>query len=88
MKTVAEIQALLKKNGLYNGSIDSLVGNQTIKATQIAQQKGLLSLDDVNTVINFKNNDDRLKISQNFYLSELIKSETAVRFGINNTPSK
>ena len=34
MKTVAEIQALLKRNGLYNGSIDSLVGNQTIKATQ------------------------------------------------------
>ena len=88
MKTVAEIQALLKNNGLYNGSIDSLVGNQTIKATQIAQQKGLLSLDDVNTVINFKNNDDGLKISQNFYLSELLKSETAVRFGINNTPSK
>lgn len=44
MKTVAEIQALLKKNGLYNGSVDSLVGNQTTKATQIAQQEGLLSL--------------------------------------------
>lgn len=29
-----------------------------------------------------------MKISQNFYLSELIKSETAVRFGINNMPSK
>lgn len=70
---ITEIQNHLKGRGLYSGVVDGLMGPVTAKAI-VTALKGASP-----EVQNYR-------VSKNFFLSELLRSDTAIRKNISNIP--
>ena len=78
---IKDIQTRLAKANLYDGVIDGIPGPLTIKGVKEAIKLNLCTEADLYECEN-------PKITNNFRYSELIHSNTAVRLGLSNEPSK
>lgn len=74
--TVINAQNALQQLGLYDGSIDGVIGSKTVR--------GLLK---AYKTTNNEYIQELLQLSTNIHLTELIKSPTASKIGIDNTPT-
>lgn len=80
MSLVIEIQTKLKEHGLYNGKLDGISGPLTEQAVREGITKGICTDKDLYDCQN-------PLVTDNFRYSELIHSNTAERFGIDNIPN-
>lgn len=76
INSVKHAQNALQELGLYSGTIDGIIGSMTIKGLLLAYNKT-----DNEHIHNL------LQLSKNIHLTEVVKSQTATRYGIDNTPN-
>ncbi|MEB3268249.1 MAG: D-Ala-D-Ala carboxypeptidase family metallohydrolase, partial [Leptolyngbya sp.] len=90
------VQEQLKRGGYYSGRLDGQVGPQTRDAFRQFKQDycleypqliGATTIDALAELKEMKGDPNDLQLSENFKLSEMLRSQTAQRRGIKNYPS-